>query len=71
MAAFNLASTKGLHLLKQNPIKNIPGLGKRNIAVPLHGRFYFLENNAADSRNMFLQGGARLVESLDFLGADG
>ncbi|MEM8967650.1 MAG: hypothetical protein AAGE93_14620 [Bacteroidota bacterium] len=63
-------SNAGFTLIEAGPDKKYTGLRQRNIAIPLQGRFYFLENNAASSRNMFVQSGLRFVQSLDFLGAE-
>ncbi len=61
----------GFTLIEAAPDKKYTGLRQRNIAVPLQGRYYFWENHSSDSRNMFVQGGVRLIQSLDFLGAEG
>ncbi len=63
-------SNTGFTLIEAASDKKYTGLRQRNLAVPLQARFYFLENNAADSRNLFVQGGVRLIQSLDFLGAE-
>ena len=65
-----LNSNATLDLIQAGPEKKYTGIRQRNIALPIQARFYFLDNNASDSRNMFLQGGMRLVQSLDFLGSE-
>ena len=64
-------SNAALDLIQAGPEKKYTGIRQRNVALPIQGRFYFLDNNSSDSRNMFLQGGMRLVQSLDFVGSEG
>lgn len=61
----------GFTLIRAGNDKKYTGLRQRNLAIPLQGRYYFLDNNAADARNMFIQSGVRFTQSLDFLGAEG
>ena len=64
-------SNSALALIQAGPEKKYTGIRQHNVALPIQGRFYFLDNNSSDSRNMFLQGGMRLVQSLDFVGSEG
>lgn len=66
----DVASPSILNIVQAGPERKYTGIRQRNIALPLQARFYFLSNNTADSKNMFIQSGIRLVQSLDFIGAD-
>lgn len=63
-------SNDGFALIPAPFDKKYTGLRQRNMNLPIQARLYFLDNNTAGSRNMFLQGGVRLMQSLDFLGAE-
>ncbi|GEM_PF-944364 len=64
------SSSSTLTIIQAGPEKKYTGIRQRNIALPLQGRFYFLDNNAAYAKNMFLQSGVRIVQSLGFTGSE-
>lgn len=64
-------SPSTLDIVPAGPEKKYTGIRQRNLAIPLQLRTYFLDNNGANRRNMFLQGGFRFVQTLDFIGASG
>ncbi|WP_299523737.1 outer membrane beta-barrel protein [Winogradskyella sp.] len=63
-------SNNGFDLVRAGPDKKYTGFRQRNLTAPIQGRFYFMDNNASDSRNIFIQAGLRLTQSLDFIGND-
>ncbi|UII74648.1 hypothetical protein LV716_10240 [Flagellimonas sp. HMM57] len=63
-----LSST--LNIVQAGLDKKYTGIRQCNIAIPIQGRFYFLDNNYADSKNMFVQSGIRFIQSLDFIGPE-
>jgi hypothetical protein len=58
----------GLNIIEAGPDKKYTGIRQVNVAIPVQGRYYFLKNLSKDARNIFLQGGLRVTQSLDFLG---
>lgn len=64
----DFSSSSALNIVQAGHEKKYTGIRQRNIALPLQGRFYFIDNNSAHSKNMFVQGGLRLIQSLDFVG---
>ena len=59
-----------IRLIPAGTDKKYTGIRQRNIAIPIQGRFYFLDNNDPDGRNVFLQSGVRLVQTLDFIDSE-
>lgn len=51
--------------------KKYTGIRQRSLAFPVQLRTYLHENLDNNGRNMFVQGGVRLVQTLDFTGVDG
>jgi len=69
-ADVDFISADMLNLVQAGNEKKYTSIRQNNITIPIQGRFYFLENYNAASRNMFLQGGLRLVQSLAFVSDD-
>ena len=63
-------STTGFDLIAAGTDKKYTGLRQRNIAIPLQVRFYLLENTSPEERNMFIQSGVRITQTLDFAGSE-
>jgi hypothetical protein len=64
-----IGANTNITIIEAGPDKKYTSLRQRCIAIPLQSRYYFLENKTADTRNMFLQGGLRIVQSFDFIDA--
>ncbi|UOY08661.1 hypothetical protein L0P88_08925 [Muricauda sp. SCSIO 64092] len=69
-ADIELTSPSTLSLVRAGDDKKYTSIRQRNIAFPLQMRAYFYENNNADTKNMFVQTGVRLVQTLDFIGSE-
>jgi len=63
-------SNSELKLIEAGQDKKYTGIRQRSLALPIQIRTYFWENYNADTKNMFLQGGVRVVQSLDFIGSN-
>jgi hypothetical protein len=68
---FEKNTDEGFTLIPAGNEKKYTGLRQRNLAIPLQFRYYFLNNYAAGTRNMFIQSGLRLTQSLDFTEVEG
>ncbi|MDN5210503.1 hypothetical protein QQ020_00550 [Fulvivirgaceae bacterium BMA12] len=66
----DFTSGSTLNIVRAGSDKKYTRIRQRNVAIPLQGRFYFSSNNTADTKNMFVQSGIRLVQTLDFINSD-